>query len=104
MAQALGAQAATAIENARLSTQTAALVEQSLVINDISRTISATMNTQDMINIVRDQMPTLTDAEEIFVALYNAETETITFPLAMRHGRTISRCRRANWGATNSRS
>ena len=86
MAQALGAQAATAIENARLSTQTAALVEQSLVINDISRTISATMNTQDMINIVRDHMPTLTDAEEIIVALYNEERDEISFPLAIRAG------------------
>ena len=72
MAQALGAQAATAIENARLSTQTAALVEQSLVINDISRTISSTMNTDDMIHIVRDQIPSLTEADEIYVALYNA--------------------------------
>jgi PAS domain S-box-containing protein len=86
MAQAMGAQAATAIENARLSTQTAALVEQSLVINDISRTISSTMNTDDMIDIVREQIPSLTDAEEIFVALYNEQTDEISFPLALKYG------------------
>ena len=89
MAQALGAQAATAIENARLSTQTAALVEQSMVINDISRTISATMNTQDMINIVRDQMPTLTDAEEIIVALYNPDTDADHLPAGAAGGRRL---------------
>ncbi|MBI1258545.1 MAG: GAF domain-containing protein, partial [Chloroflexi bacterium] len=89
MAQALGAQAATAIENARLSTQTSLLVEQSLVINDISRTISSTMNTDDMIDIVRQQIPSLTDAEEIVVALYNPQTEYITFPLALKNGRDI---------------
>ncbi len=89
MAQALGAQAATAIENARLSTQTAALVEQSLVINDISRTISSTMNTDDMIHIVREQIPSLTDAEEIYVALYNPETQDITFPLALKARKDI---------------
>ncbi|MFN8451326.1 MAG: GAF domain-containing protein, partial [Anaerolineae bacterium] len=83
MAQALGAQAATAIENARLSTQTAALVEQSLVINDISRTISSTMNTGDMIQIVRDQIPSLTEADEIYVALYDRDKDELTFPLAM---------------------
>lgn len=86
MAQALGAQAATAIENARLSTQTSLLVEQSLVINDISRTISSTMNTGDMIDIVRDQIPNLTDAEEIYVALYDEEKDELSFPLALRYG------------------
>ena len=89
MAQALGAQAATAIENARLSTQTSLLVEQSLVINDISRTISSTMNTDDMIDIVRQQIPSLTDAEEIFVALYNPLTDEIRFPLALKGGRDV---------------
>ncbi len=89
MAQALGAQAATAIENARLSTQTAALVEQSLVINDISRTISSTMDIGDMIHIVREQIPSLTDAEEIYVALYNPDKEQITFPLALKSGEDI---------------
>ncbi len=89
MAQALGAQAATAIENARLSTQTAALVEQSLVINDISRTISSTMNTEDMIGIVREHIPSLTDAEEILLALYDAQTDTITFPLALKNGEDV---------------
>lgn len=89
MAQALGAQAATAIENARLSTQTAALVEQSLVINDISRTISSTMNTADMIGIVREHIPSLTDAEEILLALYDVPTEMISFPLALRRGQDV---------------
>ncbi|MCC6803614.1 MAG: GAF domain-containing protein, partial [Anaerolineae bacterium] len=89
MAQALGAQAATAIENARLSTQTAALVEQSLVINDISRTISSTMNTGEMIEIVRDQIPSLLEADEIYVALYDGEKDEMTFPLAMKGGQPI---------------
>ncbi|MCZ2096622.1 MAG: GAF domain-containing protein, partial [Anaerolineae bacterium] len=89
MAQALGAQAATAIENARLSTQTAALVEQSLVINDISRTISSTMNTSEMIEIVRDQIPSLLEADEIYVALYDGEKDEMTFPLAMKGGQPI---------------
>jgi PAS domain S-box-containing protein len=90
MAQALGAQAATAIENARLSTQTAALVEQSLVINDISRTISSTMDIREMIAVVRDQIPALTDAEEIFVALYDEPTNSISFPLALRNGQDMN--------------
>ncbi len=87
MAQALAAQAAISIENARLSTETAAQVEQSLVINDLSRAISSTMDVNDMIRIVREQVPQLTDAEEMYMALYNAETQDIIFPMAVRSGK-----------------
>ncbi len=87
MAQALAAQAAISIENARLSTETAAQVEQSLVINDLSRAISSTMDVNDMIRIVREQVPQLTDAEEMYLALYNAETQDIIFPMAVRAGK-----------------
>ena len=85
MAQALGAQAAIAIENARLSTETAAQVEQSLIINELSRAISATMDVPSMIRTVRDQIPDLTAANELYLALYDAETGDITFPLALRN-------------------
>ncbi len=87
MAQALGAQAATAIENARLSTEAASQVEQSLIINDLSRAISSTMDIQQMIQIVRAQVPPLTGTSEIYLALYDAQTEDIIFPLAVRSGR-----------------
>lgn len=90
MAQALGAQAATAIENARLSTETAAQVEQSLIINDISFAISSTMDIVDIVNIVREQVINLTEAEEITLALYDAATSTIGFPMAVRNRRDIT--------------
>jgi PAS domain S-box-containing protein len=86
MSQALGAQAAISIENARLSTETANQVSQSLVINDLSRAISATMDLNVMIRIVRDQVPQLTDAEDIYLALYDAKTQMISFPMAVRDG------------------
>ena len=90
MAQALAAQAATSIENARLSTETAAQVEQSLVINELSRAISSTMDIDTIIRIVREQVPNLTTAEEIYMALYNADTDEITFPMAVRAGQDIA--------------
>ncbi|MCA9911243.1 MAG: GAF domain-containing protein, partial [Anaerolineae bacterium] len=86
MAQALGAQAAIAIENARLSTETANQVAQSLVINDLSRAISSTMDISVMIRIIREQVPYLTDAQDVYVALYDAKTNIITFPMAARKG------------------
>ncbi len=86
MAQALGAQAAISIENARLSTETANQVSQSLVINDLSRAISATMDLNVMIRIVREQVPQLTDAEDVYLAMYDPKTQIISFPMAVRRG------------------
>lgn len=89
MAQALGAQAASSIENARLSTETAAQVEHSLVMNELSRAVSSTMDISDMLRIVRDQVPPMLDADTLYVALYNEDTEDIVFPMAVTNGRDI---------------
>ncbi|MGQ9908582.1 MAG: GAF domain-containing protein [Candidatus Flexifilum sp.] len=87
MAQALGAQAATSIENARLTTETSAQVEQSMLINELSREISATMNIETMLRIVREGVPRLTSARELYLALYDPAEKLIGFPLAVRDGK-----------------
>ncbi len=89
LAQALGAQAATAIENARLSTETANRVEELYIINDLSQAISATINLDEMIVMVRDRLPGVTGVEELYLALYDAETEEITFPVYVKNGVSI---------------
>jgi PAS domain S-box-containing protein len=86
LAQALGSQAAIAIQNARLSTETAALVEEGFLINNLSQAISSKLDIEDMIDIVRDQVPSVTDAPEIYLALYDAKTHHITFPMAVKNG------------------
>ncbi|MBZ0278647.1 MAG: GAF domain-containing protein, partial [Anaerolineae bacterium] len=83
LAQALGAQAAIAIQNARLSTETAALVEEGFIINNLSQAISSTLDMDSMVTIIREQIPRVTDAEEMYMALYDQETQEITFPLAV---------------------
>ncbi|MCB9453765.1 MAG: GAF domain-containing protein [Anaerolineaceae bacterium] len=88
IAQALSAQAAIAIQNARLSTETAALVEESFIINNLSQAISSTLEMDKMIAIIREQIPRVTDADELYLALYDGETEHITFPLAVADGKT----------------
>ncbi|MBZ0286412.1 MAG: GAF domain-containing protein, partial [Anaerolineae bacterium] len=86
LSQALGAQAAIAIQNARLSTETAALVEEGFIINNLSQAISSTLTIEDMVMIVRDQVPRVTDAEEMYLALFDPETQIISFPMAVRRG------------------
>jgi PAS domain S-box-containing protein len=86
LARALGSQVAVAIENARLSAETTAHFEESLIINDLSRAISSTLNLEDMFTVVRDQVPSVTGASELYLALYDMMTDEITFPLAVRSG------------------
>ena len=91
MAQALAATAAAAIENARLSTETAARVEELLVINEISRAMASTMDIDSMLRTMRAYVPPLTRADEVYLALYDAASETLTFPMDVRHGDDYSR-------------
>lgn len=86
LARALGSQVAVAIENARLSAETIAHFEESLIINDLSRAISSTLDLEDMLSIVREQVPNVTGVGELYMALYDAKADRITFPLAVRRG------------------
>jgi PAS domain S-box-containing protein len=84
LARALGSQVAVAIENARLTTETTARFEELLTINQLSQSISSTLKLEDMMPIIREQVPQVTSAEELYLALYNAAEQKITFPLAVR--------------------
>lgn len=89
LAKALGAQVAVAIENARLSAETSVRFEELITINSLSQAISSTLKLEDMLPIIRDQVPAVTNAEEMYLALYDAERQQITFPLAVRAGQTF---------------
>jgi PAS domain S-box-containing protein len=90
LAKALGAQVAVAIENARLSAETRVRFEELITINSLSQAISSTLKLEDMLPIIRDQVPAVTKAEEMYLALYDEERDLITFPLAVREGRSFT--------------
>jgi len=91
LARALGAQVAIAIENARLQTETSERFEELLTINALSQAISSTLNLDDMFEIIRDQVPMVTGAEEVYLALYDKQNEMIHFPLVVSKGKIIKR-------------
>ncbi|MCA9887167.1 MAG: GAF domain-containing protein, partial [Anaerolineae bacterium] len=90
LARALGLQVAAAIENARLSRETHVRFEELLTINSLSQAVSATLNLDDMLPMVRDQLPSVTGAGEMYLALYDEERDLITFPMAVRNGEAIN--------------
>ncbi len=86
LARALGSQVSVAIQNARLSSEMATMFNEALVMNDLSRAISTKLNLDDMIAIVRDQVPALTGSNELYLALTQPGTDMIFFPVAVRKG------------------
>lgn len=88
LARALGSQVAVAIENARLSAEATLRFEELLTINQMSQSISSTLSLEDMLPILREQIPQITRAEELYLALYNPVDGRITFPLAVREDGT----------------
>jgi PAS domain S-box-containing protein len=91
LARALGSQIAVAVENARLSAETSLRFEELLTINTLSQKVSSTLDLNDMLPVIRDQLPALTRAEGMFLALYEAESQQITFPLVWEHGQELAR-------------
>lgn len=84
LARTLASQAAISIENARLQTETRRTVEELYIINDMSTGLSSAQNLDGLLDVISLQLPSLTDAQYLYVALYDAETELLSFPLALR--------------------
>jgi GAF domain-containing protein len=79
----LASQAAISIENARLQTETRRTVEELYIINDMSGALAAAHSLEQLLEAIDQQLPSLTDAEMLYVALYDPLLESISFPLAM---------------------
>lgn len=82
LAQALASQAAISIENARLQTETRRTVEELYVINEMSSGLSSADTLEDLLAVIDALLPSLTDAERLYVALYDSASGQISFPLA----------------------
>lgn len=83
LVRTLASQAAVAIENARLQSETRTQVEELSLINEVSTAVSGAMSLDNIIETLREKLPILTGAEFIYIGLYDAETGTMAFPVAV---------------------
>jgi len=83
LARTLASQAAISIENARLQTETRRTVEEMYIINDMSSALSSANDLDQLLLVIEAQLPSLTEAQIIYVALYDAAAGEVSFPLAM---------------------
>ncbi len=108
IARTLAGQAAVAIENARLNSETAAQVQEAFLINDLSRAVSAAMNLTELQPIVRTQIPVLTQAHRLYLVL--RQEDALEFLVAVHHDEDIDMSGRTmgsdefSWIINNGRS
>ena len=99
--EAVSEQVALALESARLFQQTRARSEELAIINEMSRAVSGELKAETVLESIYQHASRLFDTTNFYIALYNAEKDEISFPLAFEDGRRVQwRSRRAGDGLT----
>ena len=80
--QALADQLAVATQNAHLFEEEQRRAAELEILNQTGQAINATTDLTALLNVIQEQVAKLMNAENIFIALYNEETQTISFPMA----------------------
>src|ERR1700719_2422935 len=93
---ALGHQIGMAVENSYLVQQTSRRSEELHVLNEIGRALSSTLNKEDLLRKVWEELRRLFDAENFYIASLESNSDEMTFDLEMIGGiRLPKRSRRA---------
>ncbi len=90
LARALSNQAAVAIDNARLQTETAFKLQELFVINELATALASSIEQEQIFRVFHDQMPLLTDAEIILLAIFDPDTKQVSYPVALRKGKDFA--------------
>jgi PAS domain S-box-containing protein len=79
-------QAATAIENARLFEDARNRAERLAVVNRITSATSATLNLDDLMEAMHQELVPTFQSDALFIALYDAEVNELDFRIIMDEG------------------
>jgi diguanylate cyclase (GGDEF)-like protein/putative nucleotidyltransferase with HDIG domain len=92
---ALGHQIGMAVENSYLIQQTSRRSEELHVLNEIGRALSSTLNKEDLLRKIWEELRRLFDVENFYIAEFDAEKDEIIFDLEMISGQRVPRRVRA---------
>ncbi|MGQ9549555.1 MAG: GAF domain-containing protein [Roseiflexus sp.] len=80
-------QAAIALENARLFAERERRIAELTALNHISQAINVSLSTEEILAALHRGMSEVLDTSQSFIALYDAKTRRLTFPLVYENGR-----------------
>jgi PAS domain S-box-containing protein len=90
MARTLAAQAAVAIENARLNTETSVKLEELLEINELATSLAKAIELEQIFDVIRKRLPALIKAQIWLLAYLNEDKLTISYPIALKNGQPMN--------------
>jgi diguanylate cyclase (GGDEF)-like protein len=83
---ALGHQIGMAVENSYLIQQTSRRSEELHVLNEIGRALSSTLNKEDLLRKIWEELRRLFDVENLYIAIPDPVRDTLSFDLEMVEG------------------
>ena len=86
---ALGHQIGMAVENSYLIQQTSRRSEELHVLNEIGRALSSTLNKEDLLRKIWEELRRLFDVENFYIAQFQPEQDEIVFDLEMIGGERV---------------
>jgi len=90
LAEAFAAQAAIAIENARLYEEARRHVEELTVLHNIDVAITSTLSLDNVLQQIYEQISRVIDFDALHVALYDDERDRVHIPLIIDRGEKLS--------------
>lgn len=85
----LASQASGAIDNARAYRELENGLTELSVLNEISRTVNATLDIEELYHVVHEQIRRLFRADNFYIALYNTQADEISFPYVLEDGKQV---------------
>jgi diguanylate cyclase (GGDEF)-like protein len=83
---ALGHQIGVAVENSYLIQQTSRRSEELHMLNEIGRALSSTLNKEDLLRKLWEELRRLFDVENLYLATFDSERDQIQFDLELMKG------------------
>lgn len=82
-------QAAIALQNAQLFEERERRIAELTSLNKISRVVNATLDEYDLIEQLHHSISEVLNTRDSFIALYDSETQRLTFPILWEHGQRV---------------
>jgi GAF domain-containing protein/two-component sensor histidine kinase len=86
----LADQAAIALENARLFAEREKRINELTTLNNISRAVNATLELEELLDALYHGISEVFSSDQSFIALYDAETQRISFPIFQNRGELVA--------------
>ncbi len=86
---AIASQVAIALQNARLFEEARIRAEELAVLNELGQALTARLNMEQVLEETFKGTARLLDTTSFYIALYDPETEIVSFPLAVEKGERV---------------